>query len=197
MYSAFHPLAIWSPLGHTCQTMSTKKSELWQRLRAARQASGLTQQVIADACGVSRTAVALWTSQDPDTRTTPSIPHLRSFAELTGVPMDWLLSDMSSPTEAYKYVVESADAGDTVGRPTNGTPVSKPNGSATGVLPDIRQGDHVFCFAETPDQVAAKLQQLALDPAPKKHLIVLNSSVEISTAADASAALSVVISKLT
>ena len=189
-----YQLAISALLHHTVQSMSVKKSELWQRLRAARQAAGITQQVVADACGVSRTAVALWTSQDPETRTNPSLAHMRSFAEITGVPLDWLLSDMSSPNEAFKFIAEAAEAGE---QPTNGSApkVRRANASTPDVLPDIRQNGRIFVFAKTPEQVAEKLRQLATEPG-QKHLIVLDDSIKIITAADPSAALSAVIALL-
>ena len=53
-------------------------SELWQRLRAAREHAKLTQQQIADACGVSREAVSQWEAKDPAKRKTPGVPRLRN-----------------------------------------------------------------------------------------------------------------------
>lgn len=70
-------------------------SELWQRIRAARGAAGLKQHEIADRVGVSRVAVGHWESADPERRTRPPIDSLRIFAEMTGAPLDWLMSDES------------------------------------------------------------------------------------------------------
>ena len=69
------------------------------------------------------------------------------------------------------------------------------NAAPPEVLPDIKQDGHVFCFAKTPEQVAEKLRQLTTQTG-KKHLIVLDNSVNITTVADASSAISAVLALL-
>ena len=78
------------------------KSELWQRLRAARDCADLKQLDIAKACGVSRAAVALWESKIENNRSTPSIEHVQSIARETKVPMEWLLNDSADPSDVWK-----------------------------------------------------------------------------------------------
>lgn len=70
-------------------------SELWQRLKAARGAAQIKQHEIAERAGVSRVAVGLWESPDPKRRTEPSDAALRIYAELTGAPYAWIISDSS------------------------------------------------------------------------------------------------------
>lgn len=69
------------------------KSGMWQRIRAARNWAKLSQQVVADACGVSRAAVALWESEDADKRTAPRHENIKAISRLTGAPIGWLFDD--------------------------------------------------------------------------------------------------------
>lgn len=69
------------------------RSQLWQRLRAARGAADLKQGDIAEACGVSRVAVGHWESSESGRRTRPSIDSLKIISDLTGAPLDWLMDD--------------------------------------------------------------------------------------------------------
>lgn len=85
-------------------------SELWQRIRAARKYKNLRQQDIADVCGVSRGAVAQWEYDDPTKRTTPSIDQMKEAAKITGVPLDWLLSDASDLGDIWQYAVVNKPA---------------------------------------------------------------------------------------
>ena len=57
------------------------------RLRKARRQAGLTQGDIAAAAGVSRNAVTHW--EHPD-GTVPTLAHLGSVAQVTGVAFEWL-----------------------------------------------------------------------------------------------------------
>ena len=57
------------------------------RLRKARRHAGLTQGDIAAAAGVSRNAVTHW--EHPD-GTVPTLAHLGSVAQVTGVAFEWL-----------------------------------------------------------------------------------------------------------
>jgi transcriptional regulator with XRE-family HTH domain len=57
------------------------------RLRKARRHAGLTQGDIAAAAGVSRNAVTHW--EHPE-GTRPTLTHLSSVAQVTGVAFEWL-----------------------------------------------------------------------------------------------------------
>lgn len=65
---------------------------LWQRLREARRRAGLTQADIAQAVGVSRAAVTMWESSNPDVRTTPTPENLILLARRLAVPTGWLMT---------------------------------------------------------------------------------------------------------
>lgn len=84
-------------------------SELWQRLRAAREHAKLTQQQIADACGVSREAVSQWEAKDPAKRKTPGVPRLRIVSRLTSAPLDWLLDDGRDVEPGWEHVIAAPD----------------------------------------------------------------------------------------
>ena len=62
-------------------------NSLGQHIRAARESSGFTQENLAEAVGVSRTAVARWESDDIE----PKLQNLISIAELLHVSTDSLL----------------------------------------------------------------------------------------------------------
>lgn len=70
-----------------------KKSEMYQRIRAARKRAGLTQQDVAAELEIDRTAVTQWEARNPERRTRPSLRHIEHLAELTRTPIDWFLSD--------------------------------------------------------------------------------------------------------
>lgn len=70
-----------------------KKSELWQRIRAARRRAGLTQSDVAAHFEIDRTAVAQWEAKREDRRTRPDIARLEELGHLTRTPIWWLMSD--------------------------------------------------------------------------------------------------------
>jgi transcriptional regulator with XRE-family HTH domain len=71
------------------------KSELWQRIRAARMHAKMTQLQVAEALGISSSAVTQWEAKLPERRTTPDTNHLKRIAALFHAPIEWLLSDDS------------------------------------------------------------------------------------------------------
>ncbi|MBV8659753.1 MAG: helix-turn-helix domain-containing protein [Burkholderiales bacterium] len=79
------------------QPNATKKdgvqSVLWQRLKVARKRAGLTQQEVADACNVSRSAVSQWEIEGDKK---PTVDNLRAFARATRTPLEWLMDDNAS-----------------------------------------------------------------------------------------------------
>lgn len=67
---------------------------LGQRIRARREAAGLTQEKLATHCGVSRAAVAQWEAGV----TRPSLDNLVKAADTLGVWLSWLtMGDQSLP----------------------------------------------------------------------------------------------------
>ena len=148
----------------------------------------MTQQDLASKCGVSRGAVALWEAAEPEHRTKPTTNHLIQVAEVTGVPLEWLLNDASDLEAIWRLGTEFGDMA-----PRN------PGGrSSADILPDLPQGEHLFVFAQTPEQIAAKLEQLSkLPPDKKGHLVLIGASATVHTAATPSDALSVVVRVLT
>lgn len=81
-----------------------KRSELGQRIRAARKRAGLTQQQVAEDFGIDRTAVVQWESKDPKRATRPDVSRLEEFAKLTRTPLWWLLSDESDVSEPWPEI---------------------------------------------------------------------------------------------
>lgn len=62
-------------------------NNLGQRIRSARESAGFTQEALAEAIGVSRTAVARWENGDIE----PKLQNLICLAELLHVSTDALL----------------------------------------------------------------------------------------------------------
>lgn len=154
-------------------------SELWQRLRQARRYADLTQHDLAERCGVTRGAVALWEAAESEHRTRPTTEHCIRLAEVCGVPLEWLLNDASEL--------------DTIWRLSEFNAKSAPS----DVLPDLRQGGHLFVFAQTPEQVAAKVRQIAAEPPGTAHLILVGIPATVETAATPAEALAAVVRRLT
>lgn len=169
----------------TCTAMS----ELWQRLRQARRYADLTQADLAAGCHVSRGAVALWEAAEPEHRTKPTTDHLIAISKKTGVPLEWLMNDASDLEGLWRLKGEFE--------------ASPPAGYVRAdvradVLPDLRQGGHLFVFAQTPEQIAAKVLQLAAEPpGTKTHLIVIGASADVHTVESPTAALAAVVQVLT
>lgn len=163
-------------------------SELFQRLRQARKYAGLTQSDVAVACHVTRGAVALWEAVDPEHRTTPTTDHLVAFSKKAGVPLEWLMNDASQLDQLWALYGVPA------------TPVRADVRACVRaeVLPDMRQQGHLFVFAQTPEQIAAKVHQLAAEPrGTKGHLILIGSNFSVHTADSTAEALLAVVQVLT
>lgn len=155
-------------------------TQLWQRLRQARRYADLTQQALAVMCGVSRGAVALWEAEEPEHRTKPTTDHLIATAKATGVPLEWLLNDASDLAELWRIGGEFGDA--------------PRQGKTPDVLPDLSQDNHLFLFARTPEQIAAKLEQLRdVPPGVTPHLVIVGASATVHAAATPADALSAVV----
>lgn len=169
------------------QTAALMPSQLWERLRAARRYADLTQREVALAVGLTRSAVAQWEAAEPEQRTRPSVEHLMVISKLTKAPLDWLMNDASKLEDLYKLAATNDGAA-----PSGPAPPRVPD-----FLPDVRQGDQLFCFAQTPEQVAAKLAQLAGDTADlERHLILVGVPADVFQVGSLAEALALVASKL-
>lgn len=163
-------------------------SELWQRLRAARRYADLAQKDIARAVGLTRSAVAQWEASEPEHRTKPSVDHLMIVSRVTKAPLEWLMNDASRLDDLYKL----ASNNDSELPSANDT-----REKVADVLPDVRQHNRLIVFAQTPEQVAAKVDQLRREPPDLvKHLIVIGLQADVSSVNSLADALTLAAAKL-
>ena len=198
---AFYPLPVYASPSNNVSDASIPMSEFWQRLRQARKYADLTQADLAKACGVTRGAVALWEAAEVEHRTRPTTDHLIEISKKTKVPLEWLLNDAASMNDLWKLTGEfggTANWKDGGGPGSPAEPESRPVPALEpDVLPDLRQGEHFFVFAKTPEQIAAKLAVLAAEPETTlKHLILVGAGAEVQAVASPTDALSVVVQAL-
>ena len=73
--------------------MPKNSDVLHYKIKAARAHAKMTQQQLADVLDVSRPAVSLWESNDPEVRNEPTRTRLRKLAIVTGAPLHWLMDD--------------------------------------------------------------------------------------------------------
>ncbi len=67
------------------------------RVCEARKRIGLSQTQLAERLGVSQSLVLSWERAT----FTPTVPHLRSLAQVLGVPMDWLAGNEEQLRERW------------------------------------------------------------------------------------------------
>ncbi|MBU2713161.1 helix-turn-helix transcriptional regulator [Zooshikella harenae] len=72
-------------------------ADLWQTIKQARTEAGLTQQDLAEKCGVTTAAVSRWESPDEGTRTIPRLYHITEISSATGVPTIEFLKHLEDP----------------------------------------------------------------------------------------------------
>lgn len=148
----------------------TMKTELWQRLRQARRYADLTQADLAARCNVTRGAVALWEAAEPEHRTKPTTDNLIKVSKETGAPLEWLLNDAADLDALWRLGGEFGEGSRRAVAAASGEAME----DEPDVLPDLRQGGHVFVFATNAEQAARKLAQLTAEaPEVKKHLILV------------------------
>jgi len=159
---------------------------LGSRIRARREAVGLTQEKLAAKCGVSRAAVAQWEAGV----TRPSLDNLVKAAEALSVWLSWLtVGDQSLPDTPNPFAAASAPGGipvldyvrAAVWGPESPPPAASENLEMIAtdptlshhafaltirdesMAPDFREGDRIILEPEvTPqpgDFVVAKLDQ--------------------------------------
>jgi transcriptional regulator with XRE-family HTH domain len=66
-----------------------------ERIRLARRTAGMSQQQLAQAVGVQRSAVSHW--EAPQGKN-PSVSHLREVALVSGIQFEWLVTGRGSMT---------------------------------------------------------------------------------------------------
>jgi hypothetical protein len=78
-------------------------SELWQRLRAARELANKTHHDVGAAVGQSEATAALWESPDPLTRLQPTAQQVMRIAKLCRLPLYLLVDDAVSMEDIQSY----------------------------------------------------------------------------------------------
>jgi transcriptional regulator with XRE-family HTH domain len=63
----------------------------------------MTQAEFAKAIGVSRAGYAWWKHIDPEQRTRPRLDQIKSIAELTNTPLQWLVDDESDVNDLIRF----------------------------------------------------------------------------------------------
>ena len=74
------------------------------RIRAARKSAGFTQEALAEAVGVSRTAVAKWENGE----CLPDIENLITLTEVLSVSADYLLDVRSDGKKTLPVMTDAA-----------------------------------------------------------------------------------------
>ena len=94
---------LGGPKGNLVPVPRPNQSELWQRLRTARELARKTPDDVGRLLGLSHSAVALWESPDPATRTTPSAQQVIRIAKLCGLPPFLLVDDAVSTQDIRSF----------------------------------------------------------------------------------------------
>lgn len=140
------------------------------RIRDARERAGMTQQALAEHCGVSRAAVAQW-----ETGTTrPSLEHLRRAADAMGVWVSWITGEgeySGREEEAVPYrprgrsvpVIDFVQAGDW----NAVTDPYPPGRGMDNLVTEQSLGANAFCLVVKGDSMApdfAEDDKIIIDP---------------------------------
>ena len=67
----------------------------------------LSQEQVAEACGISRVAVSLWESNDSSKRTKPTINNLKILSKVTGYSIDWIINREGLGPETHSISTSS------------------------------------------------------------------------------------------
>lgn len=81
-------------------------SHIRDRIKAARQHAKLSQEKLGEMIGVSKSAVSMWETANPEKYTKPTISNLKLISQITGAPTDWLLDDAADISTDWKSRVE-------------------------------------------------------------------------------------------
>ena len=78
-------------------------SELWQRLRAARELANKTHDDVGQVVGADAATVVRWESADPSTRLQPTAQQVMRIAKLCRLPLYLLVDDAVSMEDIQSY----------------------------------------------------------------------------------------------
>ncbi len=81
-----------------------------QRIRLARRTAGMSQNQLAKAVGVQRSAVSHWEAANGKN---PNVSHLREVAQVTGIQFEWLVTgrgDMGLSKDTQLDSIATAEA---------------------------------------------------------------------------------------
>lgn len=81
------------PIGVKTIHLLFDAKDIGGRVREARKAKGLTQQQLAEKCGLMNTSISVIECG----KMLPSAPTLAVLSKALGVPMDWIWFGRSSP----------------------------------------------------------------------------------------------------
>ena len=135
-------------------------STIGQRFRESRKAAGLTQEVLAGKCGVSRAAVAQWEGDV----TKPSFDHLQKAAETLGVSLSWLTSGEQAAPSSQRLVPVIDYA--SVGKWAHVTDPYEPGGMEI-ITTDLDVGGRAFALIITGDSMLPEFRRgdkIIIDP---------------------------------
>ncbi len=128
---------------------------MYLRIRSARKEAKLSQQVIADACRVSRNAVTQWESDNLKTRTEPSVDKLKIISRMTGKSLMYLLDE----PENVEFVKLSKGRVPLISWVQAGNWVEAMNnfelGDAEEWLPAVGGSESVFCLRVVGDSMTS------------------------------------------
>jgi len=84
--------------------INSRRSELWQRLRSARNYAEKTQGDVAKEMGLTRPAVSLWESRNASNRSNPTGEQLMQLSKYLGVPAGFLMDDTVDAEAVSEYM---------------------------------------------------------------------------------------------
>jgi transcriptional regulator with XRE-family HTH domain len=79
------------------------QTELWQRLRAARELANKSHHDVGQVVGLDEAMVALWESPDPAQRLQPTAQQVMRIAKLCRLPLYLLVDDAVSMQDIQSY----------------------------------------------------------------------------------------------
>ena len=182
-----------APLTLPQQEDRTMKSELHQRLRAARTFADLSQQEVAKACNVTRPAVSQWEALELTKRTTPSLEQVKTIARLCNVPLEWLTDDEADPDSVWGFLKENRWT------PAAAKPVTTATASRADFLaglrfelttlavplvpglsaggPDWASGDRAVAFVLPGEPMEPAAGRLLISPAQQRRMVFVARGV--------------------
>ena len=111
------------------------------------------------------------------------------------MPLEWLLNDASELNDVWRMAefTPGRFSSDPPAPPP--APAAKPAAAAPAdVIPDLEQGGKLYVFAQTPEQIAAKLRQVA--GRTDATVVLIGVSATVTIAATPTQALSQVVQAL-